>query len=191
VRLEIVEFMRFIAPCALSELAKQMDRPADALYHHVKRLLAVGVVVQRGYRKSGRQTEAIYDLSAEQLDFDFDPRSGKNANPYKRMVAATLRMADRAVRAAVDGDEPVLNDGFRKSLIIRGDTTWLTEDAVNQINDLLREIDQIVDQGRIKGKGRLFNLTTVLVPVVRTRHADDDEDDRAKRNGNGKVKKRK
>lgn len=82
-RFEMIEFMRAVAPCSLAELGERMDRPADSLYHHIRRLQKAGIVELIEKRKVGRRVESVYDLVANDLKFDFDLTSGKNA---KQMV---------------------------------------------------------------------------------------------------------
>jgi DNA-binding transcriptional ArsR family regulator len=46
-RMELIGALRTHGPASIRELAAQLDRPADGLYHHVRTLLKAGIVVER------------------------------------------------------------------------------------------------------------------------------------------------
>ena len=48
VRAEIIETLRMLGPCAIADVASQLDRPADSLYKHFEKIVATGVVVEIG-----------------------------------------------------------------------------------------------------------------------------------------------
>src|SRR5262245_35684610 len=61
VRQEIVDVLESAGARSVAELGALLGRPADALYHHLRRLVAVGLVeVER--RQVGRHAFAVYDL---------------------------------------------------------------------------------------------------------------------------------
>ena len=94
-RFEILEQMRSAAPCSVSELARQMDRPADGLYHHLRKLVDAGLVSEVGQRPVGKQVEAIFDLAYDTMVFEVDPATGRNVEQMRRLNGALLRLCGR------------------------------------------------------------------------------------------------
>jgi hypothetical protein len=92
VRFELLEAMRAIAPCSAREIALALDRPADALYPHLRALVRVGVVRDMGERPGRTRPERVYDLVAD----DFRPsfKGSTRAN--------TARVVDRSMRTQPD-----------------------------------------------------------------------------------------
>lgn len=170
-RIEIVEFMRAAAPCSVAELAARMDRPADALYHHLRKLEGIGVVRVVEHRRQGRQTEAVYDLAAERLVFDYDAKTGRGGERLADVAASILRSTERTYREAVTAGGET-GSGEKKSLWSRIETGWLTEEGLAEVNAHLEAIDEILERGRKGREGRLFTLTVFLAPAVRRRRGD-------------------
>jgi len=168
-RFEMIEFMRAVAPCSLSELAERMDRPADSLYHHIRRLQKAGIVRLIDRRKAGRRTEAVYDLMGDDLKFDFDPSTGKNAKQLAYLAGATTRLAHRTLSQAL-GSESIREEKVKR-FAIRSDSAWLDEAQLKRTIELTEKIVEIFETNKSSAKGRLYHLQMILTPVVRRRHA--------------------
>jgi len=178
-RFEIIEFMASLGPCTVAELAFHLDRPADGLYHHLTKLARAGLIVRKGFRQSGPRPEAVYAVASANIRPDFDPATGKNAGPFRKLCASILRVTNRQLNAAIDArgqlwepdqaklaaDHPAV-----KRLWARSETAWLSDADLAQINHHLFAVQEIVSRSRTKRRGRLFTLTTFLFPLVRSRH---------------------
>lgn len=171
VRLEILEFMRAIGPASVAELARSTDRPADGLYHHVRTLLRAGLLRQVGLQRTGRQSEAVYDLAAQTLRFDFDPVTGRNMDRYRKVARTVLRMTERLVGSALHRAGLRL-DGPSKDLWCRIEAGWVSPADLAQLNHHLTAVNEILERGRTVREGRLVYWTCVLVPALRRRSAD-------------------
>lgn len=171
VRLEILEFMRAIGPASVAELARSTDRPADGLYHHLRTLLRAGILRQVGVQRAGRQSEAVYDVAAERMLFDFDPLTGRNMDRYRKVARTVLRMTERFVSSALDRAGLRL-DGPSKDLWCRIEAGWVSPGDLAQLNHHLVAANEILERGRTSREGRLVYWTCVLVPAVRRRTAD-------------------
>src|SRR5580704_8847173 len=101
-RLELIGALGTHGPASIRELAAQLDRPADGLYHHVRTLLKAGILVERGQRKVGRRTEAVYELTAERIAGRLDPKSARSKAVAVRAGSAALRLAHREFRTAIE-----------------------------------------------------------------------------------------
>jgi len=88
------------SPRSVAELAAEVDKPANRLYYHVRRLVDCGLVKQVDARPSGRHTERIYGRAASRIRFagDLDVYTGG----FLRGIADEL---DAGLQT-VAGDEP-------------------------------------------------------------------------------------
>src|SRR6266540_1771524 len=66
-RLEIVEALQLYGPDSIAGLARRLDRRANALTYHVRRLEQAGAVVRAGTRRAGRRDEAVYAVAAPRI----------------------------------------------------------------------------------------------------------------------------
>lgn len=166
VRFEIMEFMRMVAPCSLSELGAAMARPADGLYHHFRVLHKAGLLIRCEDRMVKGRPEAVFDLPKRVWRFDVDPPSGRNIRHVKKLTSALARMTNRSLVRAIDARLP-LGQGDSKQIWARAETGWLDEAAQAEVNKHLVAIEEIFDRGRQASKGRLFCLSFFMTPVVR------------------------
>lgn len=164
VRQELLHHMATIGPCSVAELAAKMDRPADALYYHIKGLMKVGLVLPQGTRKSTRRAEAVYALPQKRIRFDFDPKSESSREALVGAVAASLRLTERDFEHALANEE-VTTTGPQQDIRSRRYRTWLDKKAVAQVNKLLNELDKLLLEQDQHKRGRPYALTYVLTPV--------------------------
>src|SRR4051812_783624 len=87
VRIEVIGALQTAGPCSIRELAGHMGRTPHGLYHHVRVLVAAGVLRVHETRRVGRRDEAVYALTAPRVAGTPDP-----ADPAGR---------DAVVRAAL------------------------------------------------------------------------------------------
>ena len=78
VRLQIFAFFESAGPMSIAELAQLMDFRPDGLYHHIKLMIKGGLVREVGFRKTERQIETVYDLTAEKFEFKLDSPKGSD-----------------------------------------------------------------------------------------------------------------
>jgi predicted transcriptional regulator len=171
VRFEIVEAMRGIAPCSVVDVARALDRPADTLYPHLRKLARIGVVVEAGQRAGRTRPGKVYDLVAD----DFRP-SFRGAGP-----AATARTIDRSVRSmagivtrasrkAADAGRFAYDEDF-KNVIGKLENAWLSPDELKHVQARLRSIKKYLDARKGRRTGALYLAAFFIVPVVRSRGA--------------------
>jgi hypothetical protein len=167
VRFEVFEAMRVIAPCSILELSVYLNRRADSLYQHVKRLQSIGVVVPAEVRKRGRHTEQVYDLAAD--DVEFGTLRGSEAD---RVIAQTaklfLSVARKTLRDALAARALRYEPGERNVIIINN-LAWLTRDDYERVRGLTREIVATLDAARRRRQGELYMCMNLVSPVVRRR----------------------
>jgi len=90
VRQELVDVLESAGPSSVAELGAHLGRPADALYHHLRRLEKVGLVVERERRKEGRHVFAVYDLARRPVRLNY--AAPVRSVDIGRVVAAAQRL---------------------------------------------------------------------------------------------------
>jgi len=170
VRFEMLTFLIAAGPCSIAVLADQMDRRADGLYHHIRKLVTAGLIREVGFRKSGRQVETIYDSVADHFQFDVDFESGRNVDRLLQLMKATLRRSERILTDAIEAGVVSFEEDTRNAFI-RGDTAWLTPPELSRVIGHLQSIIDIFDAGRRQRDGELYAVTFNLSPLVRRRAA--------------------
>jgi DNA-binding transcriptional ArsR family regulator len=171
VRLEIVEVMRMIAPCSIAEIAAALDRPADALYRHIDKLRRAGVVIEAGSRRSGRRTEQVFDIVAD--DFrpgfrDVSPRAANKA--YNETVQSILKIASRTARDAAAASQ-LVGVGEERNLVGKIEHAWLSHDEFLAVRSMIMGIKEFMDSRKGRREGRLYLAALVALPVTRKRGA--------------------
>lgn len=174
VRFELVEYLRMVAPCSIAELGAAMARPADSLYHHIRVLERVGIVVRAKDRVVRGRREAVFDLSARRFRFEspgdrgaVGPARMKQVQLVKRLIASLGRMTVRSIGRALEAGVEV-GEGSGKQVWARVETAWLDEASLAEVNRLLGEIDRVFERGRQVREGRLFSVGLFLGPVARS-----------------------
>lgn len=184
VRHEIVETLRYLAPCSIAELAATLSRPPSALYRHVRLLQGVGVVVHAGYRRAGRQTEELFDLAADDVRIAFAgapggrpgrPRPDEQA-ALDETVAVFLRSLHRTYADSSRAGALVVSPEDRNFSFFY-DLTWLTPEAFAKARAHLTEYLRLLDEGRKRREGRQYASLLALLPAVRPppRHRARDD----------------
>lgn len=168
VRIELWETLRSNGPCSIRELAEQMDRPADGLYQHMRKLERAGLIVETEQRPAGTQREAVYDVTADDIDFDIDERTGRNITRLARIFATVIRCAGRSIEAAFASRQVKLSKPG-KDILVRWDVGWLSDADVAAVKRHQQEILAILERGRTRRTGRLYAVMSYLVPQIRGR----------------------
>lgn len=183
-RVELIEFLSAVGPCSVFELAQHMDVAADSLYHHIKKLVATGIVREVGVRNAGRQVERLYDVVADEFDFHVELETGRNVGLFWKLAKSLLRRAERLFEKALDARAGSLRPGHRDTHA-RSDTAWLTREQVDVVNGHLMAIREIYAEGRRQRAGALYCFQVVMCPVVRSRTARSRPTGRTEKSENG------
>lgn len=171
VRLEMLEALRMLGPCAIADIATMLDRPADALYRHMDKLVRLGVVRELEQRKAGRRLERTYDVVAEHLHPGFRDGGSKAANQaYDHTVKVICKIAGRASRDAAESGQLKFSAEARTlaALVHHG---WLTPSEFARARELLMELQALLGAGRRRPDARLYVIASMLLPIVRKRGA--------------------
>lgn len=171
VRLEIIEAMRMIAPCSIAELAAALDRPADALYRHIAKLERIGIVVSAGMRHTGRRSEQVYDLVADDLRVAFKDTTQRTANKaYSDTVQSIVKIVSRTARDGAAAGQ-LVGLGDERVLIGKIEHAWLTREEFQAVRAMMMGIKEFMDSRKGRREGRLYCAALVALPVTRKRGA--------------------
>lgn len=174
VRAEIIETLRMLGPCGIADVARQLDRPADSLYKHFEKLVAAGVVVERGTRPAGRRTERVYDMVADDITPRFGNAGEKAVNDAFLTTAKTiLGMTSRTFRDAAAARQ-LVGLGLDKPRNTRAffEHVWLTDADFAELNGLFIRVKRFLDTKKTRTPDTRLELVAVLAaPIVRRRGA--------------------
>lgn len=171
VRLEILEVMRMIAPCSIKDISHALDRPADTLYRHIAKLIAAEVVVEREIRRSGRRSEQIYDLAADDFRPGFkDARGGAANKAYNDTFQAIFKIASRTARDSALAGE-LVGGGEERNIIGKIEHAWLSPAEFAEVRDMMMRVKDYMDARKGRREGRLYLAAVVALPVTRKRGA--------------------
>ena len=120
-RLDIVDALAASGPLSVRALAVQIGARPSALYHHLARLLEVGLVVEAGARIVNRKRETLYATPAPRMRLIRALAEGQHQAEMEEIVAALTRQMERDFRAAGKhperrGDGEGRNYGFFRLL---------------------------------------------------------------------------
>ncbi|MHB1328674.1 MAG: winged helix-turn-helix domain-containing protein [Gemmatimonadales bacterium] len=163
VRQEVVDTIQATGPCSALEIAELMGRPADALYYHIRRLTAVGLLVPLEVRRRGRRDETVYDLAGHPLVLKYPTHRDALTHPLNRLVRSMLRTAERDFRTAV-ASEDTERVGPLRNLWASRRYAWLSAADLRRVNRTMDELIDLLTQARHPRRGKLCTLTVVLAP---------------------------
>lgn len=165
-RQDLVDAVAADGPCTIAELAERVGRPADALYHHVRRLVATGLLVEGSVQRGGGRPGVRLSVPGRPMLIAYDQLARGNVAASTDVVATMLRSARRGfVRALA---EPAARTwGPHRNLWGGRAQGWLTAKDVKTANALLARLLALFLRGkRAKRDGRaLHEVTFVLAPA--------------------------
>jgi predicted transcriptional regulator len=165
VRVELLETFGLLGPCSVADVAGHMDRAADSLYYHLRKLLAVGLLEHVEDRKQVTRSEAIYRLPAKEIEIARHTKGDARAQTSKA-IQTLMRLAGRELDGWMD-DESAVDEGPKRRLYgrrMRGRLSWK---AVAEINRHLTAIEEVFAheaQRKNRAAGQAVAFTVVLTP---------------------------
>ena len=164
-RFEVFECMRFMSPCAISDLAGWLEKPADTLYQHVHQLVDIGVATSAGFRKSGKHTEELFDLTGD--DVDFASLQPPMADKVMKLAAELFIRYARSTTQRALGAKAIRYGDAERNLIITNFLAWLTREEYGEIRALTKQIVGVINNARARQSGELYMCMNLVCPVVR------------------------
>lgn len=142
-RLEIIESL--FLPTSVAEVADRMGVPRTRLYHHFKLLEDAGMIRVVDSRRSGAQTEKIYQLAA----YSFQPSKKfmKSALPRQKAQAVIKSIFGSTeadfVRAVASGQAPLEDDRSSRRTHL-GRRLLLLDDE--QLHEFISELEGLLER---------------------------------------------
>lgn len=161
-RQEIVDILESAGPSTIARLAELMGRPADALYFHVRKLLKVGLVVERERHRDGRHVSVVYDLAWRPMRLSY--ATPAKPRDISRVVTSALRLAARDFSRGIESGDAVI-EGPRRTVWGARAKGWLTATEVARVNELLAEAAAIVRTATPRPGTQTMSVSFVLAPV--------------------------
>ncbi len=164
VRLELVERLQVRRLASVAELAAELERSPHSLYHHVRRLLACGILREEGRRKAGRREEAVFALAAERIALP-RPLSASTSLAAARSVTAVLRGAARNFRRGLE-EGRIGRVGKRGEALLCSRRGRLSLQGVRHLRTLVDRIERLLAEESTKRGARPYLFTAALAPTA-------------------------
>lgn len=169
-RQEIVDVLPRLGTVSVAELAAALARPADSLYHHLRILKRVGLVLGAGTRRLKGRREALFRAVAPEMRLCYELGKGGNRREVKAIIASMLRLGIRDFSKTFKSADASVSGPNRELWALRK-TGWLSQDQIAEVNRCIKKLMQrITVPGR---NGRLYAVTVVLTPLARRSNPRD------------------
>ena len=165
-RQEIVDAITANGPCSAAEIAKNLGKPADGLYYHLKSLLKAGLIVVAGERETSRRDEMLYELPVKASDYRirYDPHDPANVQAVNRVVKSMTAIAARDFSG---GLVPGLAkcSGDDRNIWAARMVGWLSREERKEVKALLARLQLLSNQPKTPDRVYLQALTFVWAPA--------------------------
>jgi DNA-binding transcriptional ArsR family regulator len=162
-RQDIIGRLSASGPLSIRELAEQIGARPTALYHHVERLLGVGLVVEAGSRVRNRRREQLYETVADRIRLREAHRDPRQSAAVANIVSAQTRQLARDFRVGQQSASRV-DDGDGRNLTFFRIVGRPSPTQLARINGCLAEIIEVMWQAN-DPDAELIALGSVLAPI--------------------------
>lgn len=162
VRQEIVDLLSATGMQSISDIAALLGRSPHSLYHHIRALLRVGLVLKMGVRKKGRRNEVLYAAPGRRIRVRTDLESPVFLRNMRRHLSSMLRITERDFRRRLERPRevrtiPSVNFSIGR---VKG---RLTDPQIREVHRLMKRLWQLMTPAQTEGT--LHALTMVIVPL--------------------------
>jgi hypothetical protein len=145
-RQAIVDLIVGRGALSVAELSELLGKPADRLYYHVKRLVAVGVLTEGEQQPTNGRPQTLFDVPARPVRLRYQPHSPTNRKAVQRVVDGMLRTARRDFsHGFVPGVEV---EGPRRELWAARAEANLTPSELEKLNRILAQALDLMTAAR-------------------------------------------
>lgn len=168
-RLEIIDRLVAAGPLSAKDLARLVGAQPSALYHHLRQLMEVGLVVEAGYRVVRRRREVLYMTRAPRIRLFRALRDPNNAREMTRITATMSRQMSRDFKRGIKSPAArpsgaLQNLGFMRLLASPSPAT------LRRINQYLAEIGELLFTST-DARYEPLSLAWIMAPVQRAKAA--------------------
>jgi predicted transcriptional regulator len=164
-RVDLVYAFRLYGPASIPELAPKLNRDQDSLYHHVRKLLAAGVLQEVEKRKRSTKTEAVYDTVADRLRLKPKPWDEEYAELAMKLFETDFRMGLEHCRDAVEtyhGSSELNEMQYVRRMPVR-----LSAAKLKEFKKKLVELDAWVTEAAKEREGQAISILIAVNPLTR------------------------
>lgn len=169
-RADIFQRIAALGPATAPQIAESLSLPVTSLYHHLKALVAAGVVSQSNDapRNKGQGRPAIlYSANKRPMYLTKAMDVPSRRKHVAEIVRASARQAARDLGAAL-GDPATVFDGKRKNIAYFRSAFIATDANLVRINALLDELTQAA-LAPGNNRGQLLTITWFMSPPRRSK----------------------
>jgi len=161
-RMEILQSFGPKESLTVQDLARRLGKPQESLYYHVRKLVAVGALVESEKRLKGKRYETLYRAAGERIVVAHDTETQAGRDATRRLLASILRTASREASGAIDRTDAGRRD---RVPLVRRERCWLTAADRRRVARLLDEVEEICSRRGGEGRGDLYAVTLLMVPL--------------------------
>ena len=163
IRTDIVDHLAGRPPMPIRDLATRIGKQPSAIYHHLRQLIDVGLVVETGTQVVNRKSEKLYSTPAPRIRLKKALANRGNADIMSEIAGAMLRQSARDFAAGVTADG-AKSDGAYRNLGMFRLINRPSKRSLKRVNALLEEIGEILWEEDEAGEP-LVALTWVMTPI--------------------------
>ena len=170
-RLQLLLLMTGLKEATVHELAELSGRTAQSLYPHLEALVHASFLIVREPSVTGRRSR-VYACGPASLVSPVNPHTGHGNGDAAELSALMLHDACARLRrfgAIAEGTPIGTHD--ERMMATHSELTWLDEERRRRLNELTRQIMQVIQEGRAARKGRRTNVILYHFPDVTLREA--------------------
>lgn len=162
-RQEIIDTLHVIGPASVAEIASHLGRAADSLYHHIRILQRVDLIVNVGKRQTDVRDKMIYDIPGRPMQVTYDLADQCIVDGITEVTAAMLRITDRDFLKALKSSEVTVNGPYRniRASRMKG---WLDAAQIRELNSHIEAIKRLFASPKGRRQARIHSFTLVLSP---------------------------
>ncbi len=177
---EILDAVAANGPCTVMWLGAFLGRKPDSLYHHVRVLRRVGLLLETLSPNSQGRATAVYDVPGRPIFLRYELRDPGKVRAVTAYAGSALRIAHRRFAQGFKSDHAVVRGPARNLWAARW-RGWLTQTELKKANVLLTRLAALARGGGSQrgGEAHLYDITWVLSPA--TTPTDTKSGQRAKR----------
>lgn len=165
VRQEIVDALVSGGRASIADVASMIGRRPDSLYFHVRRLLAVGLVLDCGRVKQGRHSSVLLDVPGRPMQLAYD--RFRNGSAAIGVIDGVLRLSRRDFGRALKSSEARFSGPLRNAWGGRVRTS-LNRTDIRKVNRILKQLLDVLREGKSGASGsEALAFTFVLTPLRR------------------------
>jgi len=171
IRMDIVDHLAGRPPMPIRELARRIGKQPSAIYHHLRQLIDVGLVLEAGTQVVNRKSEKLYATPAPRVRLKRALAERVDDDAMCAFVGAMLRQSTRDFAAGVAADDARADGAYRNLGMFRL-INRPSKRSLKRVNALLEEIGEILWEEDQPGEP-LVALSWVMAPI----RADDPGED--------------